>query len=321
MTEILDAPPTSGIPNLEVLDRTLRDLAAGDPDIRVLTADSRISGKLAPFAAEFPDRMVEVGIAEQNLVGVAAGLASCGKKPFVISPGCFLTARSLEQIKVDVSYGGNPVRLIGISAGISYGALGASHHSIADYAALRAMPGVPVIAPADNCEAEAAIRQAAARPEAVYIRLGKRPLACVHPQGHGPVRLDAATRLRTGGDIGFVATGETVAVALATADLLAADGVASTVLSVPTVRPLDTATLFEVAREVRALIVLEEHSVHGGLGEACAGALLNNGITLPFRSLGIPDEPIVNGAQLDVLAHYGIGPDRLRELSRTLLGA
>ncbi|WP_067475396.1 transketolase family protein [Nocardia amamiensis] len=310
-----------GIANLEVLDATLRDLAGSDPDIRVLTADSHISGKLAPFAAEFPDRMVEVGIAEQNLVGVAAGLAACGKKPFVVSPACFLTARSLEQIKVDVSYGANPVRLIGISAGISYGPLGASHHSIADYAALRAMPGIAVIAPADNCEAEAAIRRAAAVQEPVYIRLGKRKLECVHPDGPSAVALGRATRLREGHDIGLIATGETVAIALATARLLARDGIGATVLSMPTVRPLDTATLFDVADSVRALIVLEEHSVHGGLGEACAGALLNRGTSVVFRNLGVPDAPIVNGAQLEVLAHYGMEAEQLGELARGLLAA
>jgi transketolase len=305
--------------NLQVLDATLRDLAASDPAIRVLTADSRISGKLEPFAREFPDRVVELGIAEQNLVGVAAGLASCGMKPFVISPACFLTARSLEQIKVDVGYGGNAVRLIGISAGISYGALGASHHSIADYAALRAMPGIPVVAPADNCEAEAAIRLAAATDGPMYVRFGKRALACVHGPASEPVAVERATRLRTGGDVGIIATGETVGIALGAAEALARDGVEATVVSMPMVRPLDTTTLFDVARRVRGLIVAEEHSVHGGLGEACAAALMTEGVPVRFRALGIPDEPIVNGPQLDVLAHYGIGADRLAALAGELL--
>lgn len=308
-----------GLANLEVLDATLRDLASSDPLIRVLTADSRISGKLEPFAREFPDRMVELGIAEQNLVGVAAGLASCGMKPFVISPACFLTARSLEQIKVDVSYGSNAVRLIGISAGISYGALGASHHSIADYAALRAMPGVPVVAPADNCEAEAAIRSAAAADGPMYIRFGKRALACVHGSASEPVTIERATVLRTGDDVGVIATGETVSIALDAADALARNGVETTVVSMPMVRPLDTATLFDVARRVRGLVVTEEHSVHGGLGEACATALMTEGIPVRFRALGIPDEPILNGPQLDVLAHYGIGAEQLTTLAWELL--
>ncbi|SDJ51392.1 transketolase [Lentzea albidocapillata subsp. violacea] len=309
----------AGLANLEVLDTTLRDLASSDPAIRVLTADSRISGRLGPFAREFPDRLVELGIAEQNLVGVAAGLASCGMKPFVISPACFLTARALEQIKVDVGYSGTAVRLVGISAGISYGALGASHHSIADYAALRAIPGIPVVAPADNCEAEAAIRLAAATDGPLYIRLGKRALACVHGPTSEPVAIEHATRLRTGDDIGIIATGETVGIALEAAEALALGGVEATVVSMPMVRPLDTATLFGVARRVGGLIVAEEHSVHGGLGEACAAALMTEGIPVRFRALGIPDEPIVNGPQLDVLAHYGIGPEQLAALARELL--
>ncbi|MFD2467941.1 transketolase family protein [Amycolatopsis silviterrae] len=263
--------------------------------------------------------IVEVGIAEQNLVGDAAGLAACGMKPFVVSPACFLTARSLEQLKVDVSYGRNPVRLIGISAGISYGALGASHHSIADYAALRAMPGIPIVAPADNCETEAAVRSAAATDGPVYIRLGKRALACVHTSRSGPVTVEHATQLRAGGDAGIIATGETVAIALEAAKALERKGVDTTVVSMPTVRPLDTGTLFEVARRVRALVTVEEHSVHGGLGEACATALMTGGIPVRFRCLGIPDEPIVNGPQLDVLSHYGIGPDKLAGLAQELL--
>ncbi|MCC2314010.1 transketolase family protein [Cellulomonas xiejunii] len=295
-----------GLANLEVLDATLRDLAAADPSIRVLTADSRISGKLVPFAREYPQNMVEIGIAEQNLVGVAAGLASCGKKPFVVSPACFLTSRSLEQIKVDVSYGQNAVRLIGISAGISYGPLGASHHSIADFAALRAMPGVLVIAPGDNCETEAAIRLAAAADGAVYVRLGKRPVSCFHAEGAGPVVVDRATRLRDGRDVAIVATGETVHIALGAADILREHGVDSSVLSVPMVRPLDVDAVVSAAKGARAVVVLEEHSVHGGLGEACASVLMAAGVGVPFRALGIPDEPIVNGDQLEVLAHYGI---------------
>jgi transketolase len=308
-----------GLANLEVLDATLRDLARSDPAIRVLTADSRVSGRLGPFAREFPDRVVELGIAEQNLVGVAAGLASCGMKPFVVSPACFLTARALEQIKVDVGYSGNAVRLVGISAGISYGALGASHHSIADFAALRAIPGIPVVAPADNCEAAAAIRLAAATDGPLYVRLGKRALQCVHQSTSGPVAIERATRLRTGDDIGIIATGETVGIALGAAAALALDGVEATVVSTPMVRPLDTATLFDVARKVRGLVITEEHSVHGGLGEACAAALMTEGIPVRFRALGIPDEPIVNGPQLDVLAHYGIGAEQLAALARELL--
>src|SRR3990172_6555445 len=142
----------SGKANLEVFSETLIDLAKKDKSIVVVTSDSRGSGKLVPFGEQLPDQMIEVGIAEQNLVGVAAGLAAAGKKVFAVSPACFLTARSLEQIKNDVCYSDHPVKLIGISAGVSYGALGTTHHSLHDIAALRAINNISIIAPADNFE-------------------------------------------------------------------------------------------------------------------------------------------------------------------------
>ncbi|WP_409362148.1 transketolase family protein [Bartonella heixiaziensis] len=162
--------------NLEIVNKTLIKIAQFDKDIVVLTADLRISEKIDQFAKRYPECIVEVGIAEQNLVGVAAGLASCGKKPFVVSQACFLITRALEQIKVDVAYCENPVRLIGINAEISYGSLGATHHAISDFASLRAIPNIRTIAPADNKETEAAILSTLSNPMPAYIRLGKHAL-------------------------------------------------------------------------------------------------------------------------------------------------
>ncbi|HEV7381070.1 MAG TPA: transketolase family protein, partial [Dyadobacter sp.] len=147
--------------NLEVFSATLQQLAETDRDIVVVTSDSRGSGKLVPFGKRFPEQIVEVGIAEQNLVGVSAGLASAGKKVFAVSPACFLTARALEQIKNDVAYSDNPVKLVGISAGVSYGALGSTHHSLHDFAVLRTINNLIIVAPADNFETDQAIRLAA----------------------------------------------------------------------------------------------------------------------------------------------------------------
>ncbi len=165
-----------GKANQEIFSETMEELAAVDRDVLVVTSDSRGSGKLVPFGQKFPDQIVEVGIAEQNLVGVAAGLASAGKKSFAVSPACFLTARALEQIKNDVAYSDNPVTLVGISAGISYGALGTTHHSLHDYAVLRSINNVIIIAPADNFETEQAVRLAAKSKTPVYIRLGEKPM-------------------------------------------------------------------------------------------------------------------------------------------------
>jgi transketolase len=160
--------------NLEVFATTLLELARQDSDLLVVTSDSRGSAKLAPFAKAAPGQIVEVGIAEQNLVGVAAGLTAAGKKVFAVSPACFLTARSLEQIKNDLCYSDRPAKIVGISAGVSYGALGSTHHSLHDYAALRAIHNITIVAPADNFETREAVRAAAQFSKPIYLRFGKK---------------------------------------------------------------------------------------------------------------------------------------------------
>src|SRR5215471_312190 len=167
---------TMGRANLEQFADTLLELARADRDILVVTSDSRGSGKLVPFGQNLPDQLIEVGIAEQNLVGIAAGLAAAGKKPFAVSPACFLTARALEQIKNDVCYSDMPAVIVGISAGVSYGALGSTHHSLHDLAALRAIHNITIVVPADNFETRHAIRAAAKSERPVYVRLGKAPM-------------------------------------------------------------------------------------------------------------------------------------------------
>ena len=202
-----------GRANLDEFAATLIELARADRDLLVLTSDSRGSGKLGAFAKELPDQIVEVGIAEQNLVGIAAGLAAAGKQVFAVSPACFLTARALEQIKNDVAYSDHPVKLIGISAGVSYGPLGTTHHSLHDYAALRAINNIDVVAPADNFETRAAIRAAAVHPRPIYLRFGKKAM----PHLHAPdttFEIGKAITITTGSDITFIATGETVAPAV-----------------------------------------------------------------------------------------------------------
>src|SRR6185312_14215838 len=197
-------------PNLEVFSATLQELATTDRDIVVVTSDSRGSGKLVPFGKKFPEQIVEIGIAEQNLVGVAAGLASAGKKTFAVSPACFLTARALEQIKNDVAYSDNPVKLIGISAGVSYGALGTTHHSLHDFAVLRAINNITIVAPADNFETRAAVHAAAASGQPVYLRFGKAPLYDLPAPDSAPFAPGRARLLRAGSDVAFLASGETV---------------------------------------------------------------------------------------------------------------
>ncbi len=309
-----------GRPNLEVFAETLQALAAADGRLVAVTSDSRGSGKLGPFGQALPGQIIEVGIAEQNLVGIAAGLALCGQKPFAVSPACFLTARALEQIKNDVCYSNAPVVLVGISAGVSYGALGSTHHSLHDFAALRAIHNVRVIAPADQAETRAAVRLAAAATTPVYLRFGKAPMVEVHPAGAEPALTTAAV-LRDGRDVAFLATGETVVHALLAAEELAAGGLSARVLSVPTIKPLDRAAVLAAGRDCGAVVTVEEHSVHGGLGEAVAATLLGAGVSVPFRIVGLPDEDTVTGAQADIFRHYGISMEGLAATARSLVQA
>jgi transketolase len=294
--------------NLEVFAATLLELARGDSDLLVVTSDSRGSAKLAPFAKAAPGQIVEVGIAEQNLVGIAAGLAAAGKNVFAVSPACFLTARSLEQIKNDVCYSDRPVSVIGISAGVSYGALGTTHHSLHDFAVLRAIHNITIVAPADNFETREAIKATAKLRTPAYLRFGKKTMPHL-PRLVPGFELGKASLVRPGKDISFVACGETVAPALAAADLLAADGIECRVISMHTIKPLDTAAVLQAATETRGVITVEEHSVNGGLGEACASLLLQSGVHTRFKIVGLPDDHTVTGSQPEIFRHYGIdGP-------------
>lgn len=308
-----------GKANLEVFSETLQDMAGNDRDILVVTSDSRGSGKLVPFGERFPDQIIETGIAEQNLVGISAGLASAGKKVFAVSPACFLATRALEQIKNDIAYSDNPVKLIGISAGVSYGALGSTHHSLHDYAALRAINNLMVLAPADNFETRRSIEQANEMNLPVYIRFGKKPMPHLHDENTEFV-IGKGIRIKDGDDLAIIATGECVFPALLAADNLENwHDLKVRVISMHTVKPLDKEILMKAAEECRGIITVEEHSVHGGLGEACASCLLQNGYGLPFRIIGIPDEYTVSGSQSEIFNHYGITGESIAETALNLI--
>lgn len=308
-----------GRANLEEFADVLLGLARADRNVLVVTSDSRGSGKLGPFGQELPKQIVEVGIAEQNLVGIAAGLGSCGKKVFAVSPACFLTARALEQIKNDICYSDHPVVVVGISAGVSYGALGTTHHSLHDFAVLRAINNITVVAPADNHETREAVRAAARHDKPVYLRFGKAPLYTL-PEPDAPFAFGRARQIRDGHDVAFLATGETVIHALLAATHLAEMAeLDCRVLSLPTVKPLDTSAVLAAASECRAVVTVEEHMVHGGLGEAVAAVFAQSGIARPFRIVGIPDEYTVTGSQADIFRHYGMTMEGLAETGRALL--
>jgi len=304
--------------NLEVFSAALLELARENPDLLVVTSDSRGSAKLASFVKAVPGQIVEVGIAEQNLVGVAAGLAAAGKNVFAVSPACFLTARSLEQIKNDLCYSDRPVKAVGISAGVSYGALGTTHHSLHDYAVLRAIHNITIVAPADNFETREGVRAAARSTAPVYLRFGKKRMPHL-PRVAPGFELGKASLVREGTDLSFLACGETVAPAYEAAELLAKDRIQCRVLSLHTVKPLDEKAVLKAATETGGMITVEEHSVNGGLGEACAGLLLQEGIQARFKIVGFPDEHTVTGNQEEIFRHYGIDGPGLAATARNLL--
>ncbi|WP_308992159.1 transketolase C-terminal domain-containing protein [Mariniflexile litorale] len=308
-----------GKANQDVFSETLQALAETDRNIIAVTSDSRGSGKLVPFGEKYPNQIVEVGIAEQNLVGVAAGLASAGKKTFAVSPACFLSARALEQIKNDVCYSDNPVTLVGISSGVSYGALGTTHHSLHDYAVLRAINNIIIVAPADNFETEQAVRLAAKTNKPVYMRYGKKAMPFLK-EDNKTFEFGKGRVVREGNDITIIATGETVYPAwLAAKKLEDEHDMKATVVSMHTIKPLDIKLLEELASNGRPIITVEEHMVNGGLGEACASHLFQKGFKNPFKIVGIPDEYTVTGSQVEIFNHYGISKDGLFKTCKELL--
>ncbi len=313
MAQQITIPPGGDKPNQDVFSETLQRLAETDKNIIAVTSDSRGSGKLVPFGKKFPEQIVEVGIAEQNLVGVAAGLASCDKKVFAVSPACFLTARSLEQIKNDICYSNNPATIVGISAGVSYGALGSTHHSLHDFAVLRAINNIIIVAPADNFETEQATKLAAESDVPVYLRFGKKVMPSLKKDNSDGFAFGKGRVITEGNDVAIIANGETVYPAVKAAEKLKANGIAATVVSMHTIKPLDTELISSLTKKCKAIITVEEHSVYGGLGEAVASFLLQSGIALPFKIIGIPDQYTVTGPQGDIFKHYGISEEGIAD--------
>jgi transketolase len=302
-----------GQANLDIFSKTMLDLAEKNTEIMVVTSDSRGSARLTRFGEKFPQQMIEIGIAEQNLVGVSAGLAMSGKTVFAVSPACFLTSRALEQIKNDIAYSNNPVRIIGISAGVSYGSLGSTHHSLHDFAVLQAINNIDIVAPADNFETVQTIRAVEHHSRPIYIRFGKKPLPRLHSSST-KFEIGKAIRLTPDSDsyeVAFFAIGEAVGPAYIASLVLAEQGVTSCVLSIHSLRPFDEMMVAEIAEKSEVIITVEEHSVNGGLGARVAALLMQSGIFRPLRIVGIPDEPTVTGSQMEIFNHYGISPHGL----------
>lgn len=295
----------SNIANKQMICNVLLEAAAADRNIVVLCSDSRGSASAAPFAKAFPEQFVEVGIAEQDLVGIAAGLARCGKRTFPMSPACFITARSYEQCKVDVAYSHTNVKLIGISGGVSYGALGMSHHSAQDIACMCSIPGMRVYLPSDCHQTRALMEVLVRDNEPAYIRVGRNAVDEVYSEDNCPFVMDQAVQVREGSDVAVVACGEMVLPAVGAADLLKAEGISVSVLDMYCLKPLDTASIIREASKARLVVTVEEHSPFGGLGAMTAQVL---GRECPRRclNLALPDAPVITGTSKEVFAHYGL---------------
>ena len=309
---------SSNIPCRKAFTGKLTELAKKDPSIIVVTSDARGSVTLNQYAEELPDQFVEVGIAEQNEVGIGAGMATFGKKVFICAPACFLSARSLEQVKVDVVYTHTNVKIIGISGGISYGALGYSHQSLHDLAVMRTFPGMDVFVPSDRFQAEAMTEWLTQSDQPAYVRMGRGAVKDVYSECSGSFVYGKANVLKDGDDITIIAAGETVSKAVDAAELLKAEGVSARVLDMATIKPIDREAILKAAKETKGIVTVEEHSIYGGLGSAVAEIVIQEN-PVPMRIMGIPDEITVEGDSAEIFDYYHINPEGIKSQALGIL--
>ena len=306
------------IPNRQAICEVLMEKAKEDKDIVVLCSDSRGSASLAPFFAAFPRQSVEVGIAEQDLVGIAAGLAACGKKAYAASPACFLSTRSYEQAKVDCAYSDTNVKLIGISGGISYGALGMSHHSAQDIAAMAAIPNMRVYLPSDRHQTRHLIEALLQDEKCAYIRVGRNPVEDIYSEENCPFTLNKANILCHGTDVAIIACGEMVRPAYDAAAMLESRGISASVVDMYCLKPLDAAAVLDVAGSAKAVLTVEEHAPSGGLGSMVA-QIVGEHCPRRVKNLTLPDTPVITGTSKEVFAYYGLDAAGIARAAEELL--
>lgn len=302
----------------DAFGKALEELAASDERVVVVVNDSVGSSKLNAFKKAYPDRVVNVGIAEQDLIGVSAGLANGGKLPFVSGAACFLTGRATEQIKVDLAYSHANVKVCGMSSGIAYGELGASHHSIEDIAWMRAISDMTVIVPADPVETYQAMHAIYKFDGPVFLRVSRYPVPVVHPNGY-QFEIGKAFQLRDGTDITIIANGTMVTVALQGAELLAQKGIQARVLNMATVRPIDQETILKAACETKGIITIEEATTYGSMGSAVAEVVVQNQ-PVPMRLLGFPGVFMPTGSVSFLFDYFGLNPAGIEKAAFELLG-
>jgi len=301
----------------DAFSETLVQLAREDGRVVAVVNDSVSSTKLKMFSKEFATRFINVGIAEQNMIGIGAGLANGGKIPFVCGASCFLTARGMEQVKVDCGYSRRNVKLCGMSSGMAYGELGPTHHSIEDLAWMRAIANITVVVPADPIETASALRAIAAFDGPVFFRLSRMPVPNVHAHDY-QFKIGTSTCLRQGNDVAIIATGVMVARALGAADLLAEQGVSARVINMSTIRPLDTRAVIAAASETNGIVTAEEATVFGGLGGAVAEVVAEHK-PARMKMLGVPGVFAPTGSAEWLLEHFGLTSEGIQNAALQLL--
>ncbi|BDF35329.1 transketolase [Lachnospiraceae bacterium] len=306
------------IANKQVICEVLMEAARTDRDVVALCSDSRGSASFTPFADGLPGQFVETGIAEQNLVSISAGLAKCGKKPYAASPACFLSTRSYEQCKIDVAYSDTNVKLIGISGGVSYGALGMSHHSAQDIAAMSAVPNMRVYLPSDRLQTELLTKALLEDEKPAYIRVGRNAVEDVYEEGKVPFEMDKATFVTEGSDVAVIACGEMVKPAADAAAKLREEGIGVTVVDMYCIKPLDRAAILKAASGAKAVVTVEEHAPYGGLGSMVSQVV---GSECPKKvvNLSLPDAPVITGTSKEVFRHYGLDAEGIAKTIKGIL--
>jgi len=307
------------IANRQVICEVLMEHAKEDRDVVVLCSDSRGSASLAPFASAFPEQFVEVGIAEQNLVSISAGMAKCGKKPYAASPASFISTRSFEQAKVDVAYSNTNVKLIGISGGVSYGALGMSHHSAQDIAAFASVPNMRVYLPSDRFQTRRLMEALLEDEKPAYIRVGRNPVEDVYEEGNVPFVMDKATVITQGTDVAIIACGEMVKPAMDAAKILKEKGISASVVDMYCVKPLDVETVIQAASGAKAVVTVEEHAPYGGLGSMVSQVVAGE-CPKKVVNMSLPDAPVITGTSREVFDYYGLNAGGIAGTAEKALG-
>ncbi|MCU0661798.1 MAG: transketolase family protein [Myxococcota bacterium] len=305
----------------EIYGAVLCELGEKYPSIIGLTADLAKSTKIGMFEDKFPERFINVGIAEQNLFGIAAGLATSGLLPFVSTMAAFASMRACEQVRTDICYQNLNVKIIATHGGISFGTAGSTHQAQEDIAIMRSFPNMTVIVPADGIETANAVRACVEYPGPVYIRVGRGFEPCYYDREDYGFQIGKAVQIAEGTDATLICCGVTVLQAAEAARVLKdEDGLSIEVLNIHTIKPIDTEAIMRSVLTTRRVIVVEEHSVLGGLGSAVADVIASSGKGCAFEKVGIPDEFSLVGYPEDLYAHYKLDTNGIIEKVRAVMG-